>query len=113
MSQVEKITSKEFDEKVLKADLPVVVDFYADWCAPCKMLAPILDSMAEKFEGKVKFVKVNTDENPDLREKYQIMGVPTLMFFKNGKKEDVAVGLLPVEALAEKIRKHAGVVVDK
>lgn len=113
MGEVKKINSNQFEEEVLKSDLPVLVDFYADWCAPCKMLAPILDSMAEKFSEKMKFVKVNTDENPDLREKYQVMGVPTLIFFKNGKKEEVSVGLLPVEALSEKIRKHAGVVVDK
>ena len=113
MGQVKEITSAEFEQEVLQSELPVVVDFYATWCPPCKMLAPLLDTMADKYKDKVKIVKVDTDKNPDLAQKYQIRGVPTLIFFQNGQAIDQQVGLPPVEVLNEKIRKHAGIIVDQ
>jgi thioredoxin 1 len=88
------IDEKNFDAEVLQADVPVVVDFWAEWCAPCRMLAPIIDEVAGEYSGKVKFVKVNVDENPNLSQKYSVRGIPTLILFKHGEVESSKVGML-------------------
>jgi thioredoxin len=97
-------TSETFDREVLQSDRPVVVDFYADWCGPCKMLAPAFERMAEENAGRVKFVKVNVDEENGLAARYGISGIPTLVFFKNGQVADSVVGLLPPVVLQEKVQ---------
>ena len=81
---VQKVTDATFEELVLKSDLSVVVDFWVPWCGPCRALAPKLEEYAEKLQGKVKFVKLNVDENPETAEKYQVQSIPMLMLFKNG-----------------------------
>ena len=80
-----KITLENFDEEVLKSDIPVIVDFYADWCGPCKMLAPELEAVAKELEGKVKIGKINVDEQPELAQAFGIMSIPTLVVMKEGK----------------------------
>lgn len=94
------VTDETFEEDVLKADRPVLVDYWADWCGPCKMIAPILDEIAEEYSGKVKVAKLNIDENPNTPPKYGIRGIPTLMLFKNGSVEATKVGALSRSQLA-------------
>ena len=95
MQNVKEIKASEFDAEVRKSATPAVVDFFATWCGPCKALAPILDRVAEGYTDKVKFVKVNTDEAPELAVEFGIRGVPSLVFFKDGKAASTLVGLRP------------------
>ncbi|HCA27745.1 MAG TPA: thiol reductase thioredoxin [Betaproteobacteria bacterium] len=88
------ITDDAFEQEVLQADLPVLVDFWADWCGPCKMIAPILDEVAQEYTGRLKVAKVNIDENQATPPKYGVRGIPTLMIFKNGNVEAMKVGAL-------------------
>lgn len=98
-----KFTDANFQEEALNSDIPVVIDFYADWCGPCKMMAPIIDELAGVYAGKVKIGKVNTDENRGVASKYSIMSIPTILFIKNGQVVDTAVGAMPKQALQTKI----------
>ena len=98
------LTDKNFQKEVLEEEIPVLVDFYADWCPPCRVLAPIISSLAEEFEGKIKVGKLNVDENPQTASKYQIMSIPTLMIFKEGEVVERVVGVRPKEALKERIK---------
>ncbi len=79
-------TTKTFGSDVLGTKVPAVVDFYADWCGPCRMVAPIIQELAQEFEGKVRFVKVNVDDNPELADQYGVSGIPTVIFFRDGKE---------------------------
>lgn len=88
-----KFTSANFEAEVLSSSLPVLVDFYADWCGPCKMMAPAVEQLAVEMEGKAVVGKLNVDENEDIAVKYQVMSIPTLIVFKNGQAVDKAVGL--------------------
>ncbi len=97
------VTSATWEQEVLKASDLVLVDFWAVWCGPCRMVAPIVDELAKEYEGKVKVLKLNTDENADIASKYRIMGIPTLMFFKNGQTVDQVVGAVPKAQLKSKI----------
>lgn len=92
---VKIITSENFEQEVLKADKTVLVDFWASWCNPCRMLSPVVDQVAEELEGKVIVGKINVDEQPDLAEKFRVMSIPTLMVFKNGKAVNTVVGGRP------------------
>ena len=92
MSEIVHVTDTTFDSEVLKADGPVLVDFWADWCGPCKMIAPILDDVSTDYSGKLKVAKLNIDENPATPPKYGIRGIPTLMIFKGGNVEATKVG---------------------
>jgi thioredoxin 1 len=91
---VKHITDAEFDAEVTQATLPVVVDFYATWCGPCRQLAPTMDGLADQYAGKIKFVKINVDESPKLAQQFQVEGIPMLLFFKDGKLAETSVGLL-------------------
>ncbi|RLF48241.1 MAG: thioredoxin [Thermoplasmata archaeon] len=100
-----KITDENFDEVISKYDV-VVVDFYADWCGPCRMLAPVIEELAKEMKGKVVFAKLNTDENPKTAMKYRVMSIPTLIMFKNGKMVDKNVGALPADMLRDWIERY-------
>ena len=92
MTKSIEVTDDAFDEEVLQADLPVLVDFWATWCAPCKIVGPILEELAKEYDGKVKFVKLDTEENFDTMSAYGIRGLPTLLIFKDGERVDQVVG---------------------
>ncbi len=96
---VSKVSDADFDAEVLKSNEPVVVDFWAEWCGPCKMIAPALEEIAGSMNGKVKIVKLNVDENPATAAKYGIMSIPTLMLFKNGELASRQVGAAPKQKL--------------
>ena len=98
---VDKTTDATFDQDVLKASEPVVVDFWAEWCGPCKQIGPALDEIAGAMNGKVKIVKLNVDENPATAAKYGIMSIPTLMLFKNGELASRQVGAAPKQKLEQ------------
>jgi thioredoxin 1 len=98
---VEKISDAEFDNEVLKSDKPVVVDFWAEWCGPCRMIAPALEEISGTLAGKVKIVKLNVDENPATAAKYGVMSIPTLMLFKNGELASRQVGAAPKQKLEQ------------
>ncbi len=98
-----EVNSSTWDQEVLKADGLVMVDFWAVWCGPCRMIAPTVEEIAKEYAGKLKVCKLNTDENPDVASRYKIMGIPTLMFFKNGQKVDQIVGAVPKSQLKAKI----------
>jgi len=95
-----------FEAEVLKSDLPVLVDFWAPWCGPCKALNPTIQKLAEEMEGKVKVVKVNIDDSPDIAGKYSIMSIPTLLIFVGGAVSDQLIGLVQKEKIIEKLNKH-------
>ena len=103
MKGVMELREAEFRPEVLDSELPVLVDFFAPWCGPCKMLAPALEGVAKAYDGRLKVVKVNVDEAPQLAADFQIRGVPTLMFFKGGKAVDTVVGLPTAGMLREKL----------
>ena len=96
-----KITSENFEQEVLKAAQPVVIDFWASWCGPCKMFSPIVDEFAEENEGKVKVGKVNIDDEPDLASRFGVMSIPTAILFKNGQAVQSMVGVQPKAKLEE------------
>ncbi|MBS1125656.1 MAG: trxA [Nitrospirae bacterium] len=97
------VTSATWDQEVLKSTTLVLVDFWAVWCGPCRMVAPIVDEISKEYAGKLKVLKLNTDENPDVAGRYKIMGIPTLMFFKNGERVDQVVGAVPKVQLKTKV----------
>ncbi|MSQ41461.1 MAG: thioredoxin [Dehalococcoidia bacterium] len=96
-------TDATFEVDVLKNDRPVLVDFWAPWCGPCRMVAPIVEELADEYDGKVKFVKLNTDENPQVAGKYGIRSIPTLLVFKDGKLVTQIVGFRPKSDLAKRL----------
>jgi thioredoxin 1 len=102
-ANVKLIKEGEFDAEVVQSPLPVVVDFYATWCGPCKRLSPMLDELAGPLAGKIKFVKINVDEAPALSQRFAIQAIPTLFFFKNGKVVDQIVGLPAVDELKTRL----------
>jgi thioredoxin 1 len=105
MSAAAQVTDATFEQEVLASDVPVLVDFWAPWCGPCRMVAPVVDEIASQYEGKVKVVKINTDDNPSVANKYGIRSIPTLMIFKAGQKVDTVVGAVPKTTLANTLEK--------
>lgn len=103
--KVHTFTDNTFDADVLQADTPVLVDFWATWCAPCKMLAPTIDAIADEFDGKLKVGKVNVDDNPGTPGTYGVRGIPTVILFKGGKVVDQVVGNVPKSQLEALIKK--------
>ncbi len=103
MSNAVAVTSSEFDQQVLKSETPVIVDFWAVWCGPCRMIAPHLDALATEYAGKVKVVKVNIDDEREVTERYGVQSIPTLFFFKDGKVVDQVVGAVPKNVIASKL----------
>ena len=108
MSDVAEVTQATFEEEVVKSDTPTLVDFWAPWCGPCRTLSPTVDQLAGEYAGRLKVVKVNTDQNAEVAGKYGIRGIPTLIFFKDGKEVDRVVGVQAKTALASKIESVIG-----
>ena len=100
---VKEVLDKDFEQEVLKSDLPVMVDFWAPWCGPCRMVSPVVDKLSEDYVGKIKFCKMNVDESSKTASKYSIMSIPTLMFFKNGEVADEVIGAVSKSVLKPKI----------
>jgi thioredoxin 1 len=100
---VAEINDRNFETEVIKSQIPVVVDFWAPWCGPCRILAPVTEKLAEAYAGKVKFCKINVDENPEMSVKYRVMSIPTLIFFKGGEQKDNSLGAIPEAALKPKV----------
>jgi len=100
---VTDVTDQDFEEEVIKSTLPVLVDLWAPWCGPCRIVSPVVDKLAERYDGKFKFCRLNVDENPRTAAKYRIMAIPTLMFFKGGEAVDTVVGAVPERFLQPKI----------
>ena len=100
-----KITSAEFENEVINSELPVLVDFFATWCGPCKMMSPIVEELEEELKGKVKVFKVDVDEERDLAEKYNVMSIPTFIVFKNGQAVGTALGMQDKEELLNLLNK--------
>lgn len=103
---VSEVSDSSFESEVLQSDKPVLVDFWADWCAPCRMLAPTVEQLAEKYAATARIVKMNIDENPLVLQRYGVRGLPTLILFKNGREEERAVGMISKEAISRMIAKH-------
>lgn len=101
-----QFTDSNFKTEALEADKPVLVDFYADWCGPCKMMAPIIDELAKEYEGSVKIGKLNVDDNPETARQYRVMSIPTMIIFKNGEAVDNVVGVVSKNVLKEKLDKQ-------
>ena len=102
------VTDQNFDEEVLKSSIPVMVEFFAEWCGPCKALMPVVDELSTEYDGKVKIVKVNVDESPETAEKYGVMSIPTLVMIKDGEEVNRLQGTMPKDSLAEKLDELAG-----
>jgi thioredoxin len=100
---VQHLKQADFDRAVLKAEAPTVVDFYADWCGPCRMVGPIMESLSQEYAGRVNFAKINTDQNQGLSIRYDIMSIPTVLIFNNGKIVEKIVGAVPPQVYRQKI----------
>ena len=101
-----KVNDANFQEEVLKADKPVLVDFWAEWCGPCRMVGPLIKNIAQKYQGRLKVCKVNVDEAPNSSAQYGVMSIPTLAIFKDGRMVDNLVGAAPEEMIDSKVSKH-------
>ncbi|OWZ84537.1 thioredoxin [Natranaerobius trueperi] len=106
MSKVLELTDDNFKKEVIQSGGPVLVDFWAPWCGPCKMVAPVIEDVAEEMDGKVKVCKVNVDENTDTAGEYSVMSIPTILLIKDGEVQDQVVGYLPKEDLIKKIEEN-------
>ncbi|MDQ6932259.1 MAG: thioredoxin [Candidatus Eremiobacteraeota bacterium] len=106
MSSLPEVSQQDFSQSVLASDQPVLVDFWAPWCGPCKMLAPIVEKVAGAHAGRAKFMKLNTDDNPSLAGQYQVSGIPCLILFKGGKAIDRIVGYVSEQAINSMLAKH-------
>lgn len=103
-----EITDANFEQLVLKSDKPVMVDFWAEWCGPCRMVGPVVDELYTEYEGKAIIGKVNVDENPEIAARYGIRSIPTILFIKNGQVVDKSVGAVPKAALQDKLAAQVG-----
>ena len=108
MSAAAEVNDQTFDQEVLKSQIPVLVDFWAPWCGPCRMVGPVVDEIATDLAGQVKVVKLNTDEAQVVAGRYNIMSIPTLMIFKNGERVDQIIGAQPKQAIVQKLQPHLG-----
>ena len=106
MSATAQVTDSSFKTDVLESEVPVLGDFWAPWCGPCRMVAPVVDEIAEQYAGQIKVVKLNTDENPNTASQYGIRSIPTLMIFKGGQRVDMVVGAVPKTTLASTLEKY-------
>jgi len=105
---IEEVNDGNFEQLVLQSNLPVLVDFWAQWCGPCRMLAPIVESLAKQYAGAAQVVKLNVDDNPSAVQRYRIQAIPTLVLFQNGEEKDRMIGVTTKEAIARTIDVHLG-----
>ncbi len=105
-NSISHLTDETFEKEVLESNIPVLVDYWAEWCGPCKMIAPILDSLTNEYDGKLKISKINIDDNQQTPQKYGVRGIPTLMIFKNGNVEATKVGALSKSQLTDFINSN-------
>ena len=103
------ISDSSFQSEVLDSDKPVLVDFWAEWCGPCKMIAPVLETIADEYDGSLKITKLDVDNNPQTSMKFGVMSIPTLLLFKNGEVVEKLIGFMPKERLLSKIKPHLSV----
>lgn len=108
MAEPRHFDDSNFKQEVVDSDIPVLVDFWAPWCNPCRMLAPVIEKLADRYDGRLKVGKVNTDESPAASAQYDIHSIPTLLVFKAGKEVERLVGFMPEPALVERIESHLG-----
>lgn len=108
MAKIKEVTDATFQSEVLESGHPVLIDFWAPWCGPCRMVAPVLEAISQKMDGQIKFVKLNTDENPLTAQNYRIMAIPTLLIFKNGQEIDRIVGFKPQSQLEAQLQSVVG-----
>lgn len=106
MSQAAAVTDTSFDTEVLQSKVPVLVDFWAAWCGPCRAIAPVVDELAAEFAGRMKVVKLDTDESGDTAQRYQVMSIPTLILFKNGQPVERLMGVQPKAVLVNRFKQH-------
>jgi thioredoxin 1 len=105
MANVQEVSDKEFETEVVNSDLPVLIDFWAPWCAPCRAIAPVVDELAKEYDGKLKVVKMNVDENPLTPGKYGVRAIPNLLLFKNGQVKDQIIGACSKSQFVQAIQK--------
>jgi thioredoxin 1 len=110
--QIRKVSDDSFEKEVLQSEKPVLVDFWAEWCGPCRMMLPVVEALAAEYESGAVVVKLNVDENPSTPRRYGIMGIPTMILFKGGKEVERVVGATSKDSLARLIDKHVGVLVS-
>ncbi len=110
MSALPEVSQATFEREVLTSDRPVLVDFWAPWCGPCRMLSPVVEKVAAAHAGKAKFVKLNTDDNPSLAGQYNVSGIPCLILFKDGKEAERIVGFVPEKNITSMLQKHLALV---
>ena len=103
---ISRVTDASFDQDVLKSKVPVLVDFWAEWCGPCRMIAPILEQIADEQAGKIRIAKLNVDDNPDAARRYEVMSIPTLIVFKGGEPVERIVGYMPKARLLQRLTPH-------
>lgn len=106
MSDLQQVTDDSFEQDILKSDIPVLVDFWAPWCGPCRMIGPIVEELSTEYDGKIKVMKMNVDENKSTPSKYGIRGIPTVILFKNGEVAEQVVGAVPKKKLTTMIDSH-------
>lgn len=106
MGEIIHLTDANFDKEVEQSSLPTLTDFWAAWCGPCKMIAPILEQLAQEYDGKMKVTKLDVDQNPTLATRFGVMSIPTLILFKNGQPVERIVGYMPKEKLVERLKPH-------
>jgi thioredoxin 1 len=108
MTVVHAVTDKEFEEQVLKAEKPVLIDFWAEWCSPCRMVAPIVEEIAREYKDKIEVYKLDVDANIDTASRYQVQSIPTLILFKHGKPAERIIGFRPKDRLVAQLKPHLG-----
>ncbi len=108
MGKAKSITDTDFKREVIESDIPVLVDFWASWCGPCQIMGPVIDKIAEEYEGKIKVLKMNVDENPQTPTNYGIRAIPTLILFSGGQPVEKVVGVQPKSAIEDLIKRHIG-----